>query len=78
MTNETANKIEREGFRIAEEACCWIDNEGLEADDALTEAAQTYGDLGAVFTALLSGGYISEEAASETILAGLEEYHKER
>jgi len=69
--------IDRYGATIAEEAATWMANEGLPTDEAICEAARTTYELGALFTALLTGGYIKEEEIFPILEAGLEEYLEE-
>lgn len=69
--------VDRYGWKIAEEAATWMANEGLHTDDAICEAARTTYELGALFTALLGGGYISEDDIFPILEKGLEEYYEE-
>lgn len=75
--HEINHMIDRYGWKVAEEAATWKANEGLPTDDAICEAARTTYELGALFTALLSGGYIREEEIFPILEKGLEEYYEE-
>lgn len=69
--------IDRYGWKVAEKAGDWINNEGLPADDAICEATQTTYGLGALFTALLGAGYIDEEEIFPILEDGLKKYLEE-
>lgn len=71
---EMFDKVERLGWQEIETIDAWVANEGLTTEDAISETAPYLGDLGAIFTALLTGGYIDEQEVFDLIEKGLKVY----
>ena len=66
-----AFEIINRGNKLLEEIKTWMANEGLDAEEATTETAQTLEDLGAIVATLLDGGLISEEVIIDAITEGV-------
>lgn len=65
-------EITERGNKILNDVLAWIGNEGLEPEEAATEEAQTYDDLGALAAALMASGSRNEEIIFTAMIEALE------
>jgi len=75
MTNNF--EITSRGNKLLDEILCWIGSEGLEPEDAVSEEAQTYDDLGALAAALMASGSGNEEIIFAAMIEALENVARE-
>lgn len=70
-------EITNRGNKLLDQILTWIGNEGLEPEEAVTEEAQTYGDLGALAAALMASGSGNEEIIFTAMIEALENVARE-